>query len=176
MPSESDNLVLARRYLEALERGDPEGNLAVFADDAVQEEFPNRLVPQGATRDLAALRESAQRGSQVMAAQRHEVQNAIASGDQVALEVRWTGTLAVPFGGIPAGGQLAEPPEVEAVLIPLLMDRQEDGDVRSAAFQTLCRTGDSPARAEQFRLLLDDDYLREQVRVYFSLRQQRGRA
>jgi steroid delta-isomerase-like uncharacterized protein len=106
MPSESDNLVLARRYLEALERGDPEANLAFFADDVVQEEFPNRLVPQGARRDLAALREAARRGSKVMAAQRYEVLNAVAGGNQAALEVQWTGTLAVPFGSIPAGGQM----------------------------------------------------------------------
>jgi hypothetical protein len=73
-------------------------------------------------------------------------------------------------------GLYADRPDVEAVLFPLLMDRREDGDVRSAAFQTLCRVGDSPARAEQFRQLLDDDYLREQVRTYFSLRQQRGQS
>jgi ketosteroid isomerase-like protein len=57
-PFESQNLATARRYLEAIEQGDPEGHLAFFAADVVQEEFPNRLVPQGATRDLAALREA----------------------------------------------------------------------------------------------------------------------
>lgn len=104
--SESDNLALARQYLAALERGDPEGNLAFFAAAVVQEEFPNRLVPEGATRDLAALRAAAERGSKVMAGQRFEVKNALASGDHVAVEVAWTGTLAVPFGIVPAGGQL----------------------------------------------------------------------
>jgi len=106
MPSESDNLAFARRYLEAIERGNPEDSLKFFAEDAVQEEFPNRLLPHGARRDLAGLREAAQRGSKVMAAQRYEVLNAVASGDQVALEVQWTGTLAVPFGSIPAGGPM----------------------------------------------------------------------
>jgi ketosteroid isomerase-like protein len=101
-----DNLTIARRYLGAIERGDPQANLAFFAEDVVQEEFPNRLVPQGATRDLAALREAAERGRKVMTAQRYEILNAVANGDQVALEVRWTGTLAVPFGAIPAGGQM----------------------------------------------------------------------
>ncbi|MBI3941541.1 MAG: hypothetical protein HY326_00885 [Chloroflexi bacterium] len=32
----------------------------------VQEELPNRLVPQGARRDLAALLEGAERGQKVM--------------------------------------------------------------------------------------------------------------
>lgn len=35
--------------------------LQFFAEDVVQEEFPNRLVPNGATRDLAALKEAAAR-------------------------------------------------------------------------------------------------------------------
>jgi ketosteroid isomerase-like protein len=42
----------------------------------------------------------------MMAAQRYEVLNAIGSGDRVAVEVRWTGTLAVPLGSLPAGGQM----------------------------------------------------------------------
>src|SRR5262249_28121902 len=104
MPSESDNLAVARSYLEAIERGNPGDSLTVLAGDGVQEEFPNRLVPQGARRDLAGLREAAQRGRMVMAAQRYEVLNAVASGDQVALEVQWTGTLAVPFGSLPCRG------------------------------------------------------------------------
>jgi ketosteroid isomerase-like protein len=106
MPSTPDNLAVALRYLQTLEGGDPEANLAFFADDVVQEEFPNRLLPNGAVRDLAALREAALRGGEVMAGQRYEVLNAVAEGDRVAVEVRWTGTLAVPVGGIPAGGQM----------------------------------------------------------------------
>jgi ketosteroid isomerase-like protein len=105
-PSESENLAVARHYLEAIERGEPGDSLAFFAGDAVQEELPNRLTPRGARRDLAALREADERGRKVMTAQRYEILNAIASGDQVALEVQWTGTLAVPFESIPAGGQM----------------------------------------------------------------------
>jgi ketosteroid isomerase-like protein len=99
-------LQLAREYLEALGRTDELGGLRFFADDVVQVEFPNRLVPNGATRDLAGLRDAAQRGRKVMTAQRFEVVNAIASADQVAVEAIWTGTLAVPLGSIPAGGPM----------------------------------------------------------------------
>ncbi|HJZ93451.1 MAG TPA: nuclear transport factor 2 family protein [Gemmataceae bacterium] len=106
LPSESDYLAVALRYLEAIERGSPGSSLEFFAEDVVQEEFPNRLLPQGARRDLSGLREAAQRGRKVMTSQRYEVLNAVASGDQVALEVQWTGTLAVAFGSIPAGGQM----------------------------------------------------------------------
>ena len=41
-----------------------------------------------------------------MPGQKYEVKNALASGDQVALEVNWVGTLAVPYETIPAGGQM----------------------------------------------------------------------
>jgi ketosteroid isomerase-like protein len=103
----SDDLLrLAREYLQSLGTADELGGLRFFADDVIQVEFPNRLMPNGATRDLAALREGAERGRKVMTAQRFEVLNAIASGDQVAVEALWTGTLAVPMGSIPVGGQM----------------------------------------------------------------------
>jgi ketosteroid isomerase-like protein len=101
-----DLLRLAREYLESLGREDALGGLRFFSDDVVQVEFPNRLLPHGATRDLAALRDAAERGRKVMTAQRFEVLNAITSGDQVAVEALWTGTLCVPLGNIPAGGQM----------------------------------------------------------------------
>jgi ketosteroid isomerase-like protein len=101
-----DLLQLAREYLASIGREDQLGGLRFFADDVVQVEFPNRLLPNGATRDLAALRDAAEHGRKVMTAQRFEVLNAIASGDQVALEATWTGTLAVPLGNLPAGGQM----------------------------------------------------------------------
>lgn len=105
MDTPEGNLEVARRYLESI--GQPNADtLGFFAEDVVQVEFPNRLIPEGATRDLAAVREAAQRGSKVMSAQRFEILNAVASGDQVAVEANWVGTLAVPFGNIPAGGQM----------------------------------------------------------------------
>ena len=105
-PTDSENLTLARRYLEAIESGEPGESLDFFAEDVVQEEFPNRLTPQGARRDLAALKEAHERGRKVISAQRYKVLNAIASGDQVALEVQWTGILAIPFESIPVGGEM----------------------------------------------------------------------
>jgi hypothetical protein len=101
MEHEAELLEITKRYLDSLGSEDPEQKLAYFADDVVQEEYPNRLVPNGATRDLDALREGARRGRAVMAAQRMEVLTAIASGSVVAVEALWVGTLAVPFGSIP---------------------------------------------------------------------------
>ena len=107
MSTDHPNLDTARRYLDAIERGVDAAALAeFFAPDVLQEEFPNRLVPTGARRDLDGLLAAAERGKQVVSAQRFEVRNAVAAGDRVALEVRWTGTLAVAIGTLPAGGTM----------------------------------------------------------------------
>ena len=105
--TESANLQTARRYLEAINRGASWDEMAAFfTEDVVQEEFPNRLVPSGARRGLEELRVGAERGRMVMAAQRFDVRNAIAGGNHVALEAVWMGTLAIPLGSLPAGGEM----------------------------------------------------------------------
>lgn len=104
-PTEQANLETARRYLLAIEE-QAGGSLSFFTEDVVQEEFPNRLVPNGARRGLQELKEAAERGRKVMTVQRYEILNMIASGDTVALEAQWTGTLAVPLGSLPVGGEM----------------------------------------------------------------------
>jgi ketosteroid isomerase-like protein len=47
--------------------------------------------------------EAAERGRRVLRSQRYEVATALANGDEVALEVRWIGTLTVPVGKLAAG-------------------------------------------------------------------------
>ena len=103
----ADNRETARRYLAAIEAREPAETIAAFyADDIIQEEFPNRLLPQGARRDARQLAEANQRGRTVMSAERYEVLAVIGDGDHIALEVEWSGTLAVPFGSIPVGGTM----------------------------------------------------------------------
>ncbi|MGA5762741.1 nuclear transport factor 2 family protein [Nonomuraea bangladeshensis] len=98
------NVDLAVRYHEAVSRGEsPE---PYFHEDVVQRELPNALFPDGAVRDLGGLRAAAERGRTTIKEQRFQVLNAVAAGDQVALEVLWTGTLAVPLGDLPAGHTL----------------------------------------------------------------------
>jgi ketosteroid isomerase-like protein len=100
-------LELTRRYFASLEAGAVGEALATFyAPEVVQEEFPNRVTPHGARRDLAAILDAALRGQKVMASQRYEILHAVADGDRVAVEFRWSGTLAVPFGPLAAGAEL----------------------------------------------------------------------
>ncbi|MDP9033207.1 MAG: nuclear transport factor 2 family protein [Myxococcota bacterium] len=94
----------ARAFLRAIEMR--EDTTAFFAPDVVQREFPNRFVPDGATRDLAAMKDASERGKRAMTRERYEIVNAVEHGDEVALEVVWTGTLAVPVGTLPAGGTM----------------------------------------------------------------------
>jgi len=98
---------ITRRFFTALETGATGDTLATFyAPDVVQEEFPNRVSPQGARRDLAALLASAERGQKVMATQRYEIVNLIAAGDRVAVEFLWSGRLAITIGTLPAGHEM----------------------------------------------------------------------
>ncbi|MBK9712019.1 MAG: nuclear transport factor 2 family protein [Kouleothrix sp.] len=107
MDAQLDVLALAKDYLAALDRGATGDELAAFfTPDVVQEEFPNRLVPTGARRDLAALLDGAVRGQRVMTAQRFELLDAIVEGQRVALEVQWSGTLAISLGSLAAGDQM----------------------------------------------------------------------
>lgn len=101
------NLEIAKRYLATIEQGAaPEALAAIFHPDVVQEEFPNRLIPNGARRNLADLLEASRRGKNVMCRQSYEVVNSVSEGDRVSLEVLWTGVLAVPYGSIPVGGEM----------------------------------------------------------------------
>ena len=107
MGEPAGNLEIARKYLQALEQGETGAALrSFFAPDVVLEEFPNRLTPSGKKRDLAEALEGAERGKKVMSAQMYKIKNEIAEHERVALEVVWVGTLAVPLGSVPAGGQL----------------------------------------------------------------------
>lgn len=103
----STNLELALTYLRAVEQGATGEALARFFHPEVSfREHPNRLFPTGVTRDLKAALEGAERGQRVLSSQRYEVRQAVVDGDQVALEISWSGTLAVPLGTLPVGGIL----------------------------------------------------------------------
>ena len=104
-PSSSDAAMgraeIVRAYLQAIERR--EDALAFFAPDAVQEEFPNALIPNGARRTLEDLKAANQRGQGVMTSETYEIVTLVESGDVVAAEVLWRGVLAVPVRSLKPG-------------------------------------------------------------------------
>lgn len=100
-----DPIAFLRQYLDAVGRMAGGSELAVFyTPDAVQQEFPNRLTPTTATRTLDDILAAAERGRKVLSGQTFAILDAVVSGDRIAAEVQWTGTLAVPVGSLPAGG------------------------------------------------------------------------
>jgi ketosteroid isomerase-like protein len=100
---ETSHLEFIRRYLAALAQGVRGEALAdFFCADVVQEEFPNRLTPNGARRDLAALLAGAERGATLMREQSFEMLGAIVRDDEAAVEVQWIGELAQAVPGLPA--------------------------------------------------------------------------
>lgn len=101
----SDELIqIAHEYLAAIERGAPFEEMAqFFTPDCVQEEFPNRLVPNGARRTLADLEAAAARGIKAVENQRYEVLNTLVHDNQVALEVQWSAQILMPFASLKAG-------------------------------------------------------------------------
>ena len=107
MHSAADHLALAKRYLKAIEDRSLSGNfLDFFLPDAIIETMPNRLVPKGRRDNLAAARDAAEKGQKILVSETYQVQHEIANGGTVALEVNWSGTLAMPFESIPVGGQM----------------------------------------------------------------------
>lgn len=97
----------ARAYIAAIEGGAVGDELAAFYHpDAVQDEYPNRLFPAGARRDLGAILEGAERGQKLMARQIYDIHTLTEAGDRVVLEVAWTGHLAVPAGTTRAGDSI----------------------------------------------------------------------
>ena len=101
------NIEKARAYLRAIEEGTLlEGWSEIFAPGVTIQWFPNRLSPNGSTSDISGLSTAVERGKKLMTSQTYEVRNAIADGERVVLEATWTGTLAVPFETIPAGGEM----------------------------------------------------------------------
>jgi ketosteroid isomerase-like protein len=107
MTATAANLEQARRYIDALARGETGDALAAFfTPDAVVIEFPNRFTPAGARRELPQLREAAERGQRYVRDQEWRILSELADGDRVALELDWAGTIAVDVGPLAAGTRM----------------------------------------------------------------------
>ena len=105
--SELPPLEIARRYLAALSSGADSIELESFYDTGVvQEEFPNRLLPNGATRTLDDILQARARGKALLAAESFEIRNALGSGSDVAMELVWRATVDADAGPFRAGQQL----------------------------------------------------------------------
>ena len=102
-----ENLAAARRYIKAIESGARGDEIAsFFAPEAVAEILPSRFFPNGSREGLVGVRAAADRGNKAMSLQKYEIKSELSMGDTVALEIVWTGTLALPFQSKPAGAHM----------------------------------------------------------------------
>ena len=94
---------LVASYLDAISSGRTEEALAFYAPDVVQIEFPNQLLPGGATRTLQQLRDAGEQGKKVLSSQSYVVTRIVEEDGCVAFEADWTGTLKVSVGSLKPG-------------------------------------------------------------------------
>jgi ketosteroid isomerase-like protein len=104
---EARNLAVVRGYYAAIAEGAAGLDWGRwFAPEVIQEEFPNRITPAGARRDLAAMQEAARRGQALMAEQEFELLNLMASGTDVVVEAEWRGRIGRDAGPLRAGTRM----------------------------------------------------------------------
>ncbi len=90
-------------YIRAIEAHDPDVEARFLHPDVELTEHPNRISPAGMHADLAGMRAAGERGRKLMASQRYEIRHMIVEGDRAAVQMVWSGTLAVATGPLPAG-------------------------------------------------------------------------
>jgi len=106
MTMEDDRLKAARALFAAIEAGDAKALLGLYAENAVQVEHPNRLKPKGDRRAPAKMAEDLGRGKALLRSERYELVDATVQADRVALQVKWTGILAVPVATLKPGDEM----------------------------------------------------------------------
>jgi ketosteroid isomerase-like protein len=106
MSTPEENLDSVRRYLKAVENGLFDDIAGLFTDDAVMEQLPNRVYPQGLRADLSQMGQAFAKGRKLLSSQTYEIENAVIEEKYVAIEVLWTGTLAVAFGSLAVGAKM----------------------------------------------------------------------
>lgn len=98
---------IVQNFLDQIARGaEPEVIASFYTDDCEQIEFPNRLTPNGAVRNRAALEAAARAGKAVLRSQSFEVVSLTGTDDFAALEAIWRGVLAIPLGSLAAGDEM----------------------------------------------------------------------
>jgi ketosteroid isomerase-like protein len=104
---EERNVSTVRKYLAALESGAAGDKLReFFTDDVRQIEIPNQLNSRGQESDLENILQRSLQGLRLLQHQEYEIVSLVAQKDRVAVEARWTGTLAVPFGKMEPGAEM----------------------------------------------------------------------
>jgi ketosteroid isomerase-like protein len=94
-------------YLEAVSSMNSyETLISFFHPDVTFREFPNRIAPNGLVRSASDSKAAYEAARQLMKSHTYRLQRIVESGDELAVELEWTGTLAVPVMNLPAGTEM----------------------------------------------------------------------
>jgi len=100
-------LTIARQLYATLESGQYGEALDVLVhDNAELIEYPNLITPRGAKRGPKEMKESSERGAQLLRWQRYTVREAVEHGDTAIVRLTWTAEVARSVGPLQAGQQL----------------------------------------------------------------------
>ena len=96
---------IVERYLALVadHESDPAAIRDLLDDGMRFIEHPTVVSPGGSDRDVARIMESLEQGRRLLSRRGYEVLRHAVAGDTVVMRVRWTGTLAVDAGPLPAG-------------------------------------------------------------------------
>ena len=100
------NLEKVKLYLKSIENGDFAYIADLFSPDAIVEQLPTRLYPNGIRSGASKMAEAFEKGRKLLSSQSYELRSCVGDGDKVSVEVLWTGTLAISFGSLAAGSQM----------------------------------------------------------------------
>ncbi len=102
-----DNNAIVKEFIHTLQNRKSAAELLRFYHpDVEQIEFPNTLTKAKTVRTLADLENASNKGNKVLQKEEYEILKSYAFKNTVIIEAIWTGTLALPIGAIPIGGQM----------------------------------------------------------------------
>lgn len=107
--SETETLLdLARRYIEFFNNpaGTPEELGEFLSPDIVWQEMPNKFAPNGRVTRYDTMLQNFQLGQKVISPQVYVLDNMVAQGDTVAIQLSWQGTAVQALGPFPAGTKI----------------------------------------------------------------------
>ena len=103
----SSNVSRAHEYLWAVaSMGSFEKVAEFYSPDVVIQEFPNRVAPQGRVRRATDLPAAYEKGRQILQSQTYKVQRVFEAGDEVAIELEWSGILSVPLMSLAVASEM----------------------------------------------------------------------
>jgi ketosteroid isomerase-like protein len=100
------NLEKVQLYLRSIEDGDFTYIADLFSPEAVLEQLPNRIYPNGFRSGVSTMADAFQKGQKLLSSQSYEIKSWVADADRVSVEVLWTGTLALAFASLAVGSQM----------------------------------------------------------------------